>query len=87
MGGAFYCFNMAHYLGKDQPFYVFEPYKIDGLSIAQLPGLEKMAADYLETIRRIQPEGPYLMGGFCGGGLIAFEIAHQLQAMGVYPRT
>ena len=30
----------------------------------------------------VQPEGPYLLGGFCGGGLIAFEMAHQLRTQG-----
>ncbi len=82
IGGAFYCFNMAQQFGEDQPFYVFEPYRIDGLSATNYPSLEKMAADYLETMRSVQPEGPYTMVGFCGGGLIAFEIARQLRAGG-----
>jgi hypothetical protein len=81
-GGAFYCFNMARELGEDQPFYVLEPYKIDGLTMKTYPSLEKMAAEYLETMRTVQPEGPYQMVGFCGGGLIAFEIAQQLHAKG-----
>ncbi len=33
-------------------------------------------------IKKIQPTGPYLLGWFCGGGLVAFEIAHQLLAQG-----
>jgi thioesterase domain-containing protein len=37
-----------------------------------------MASHYLEEIRRVQPQGPYLLGGYCFGGIIAFEIAHQL---------
>lgn len=79
-GGAFYCFTLSHYLGADQPFYVLDPYKFDGLKIA--PTLEEMAADYIQNIRTIQPEGPYYLTGFCGGGLIAFEIAQQLRAQG-----
>lgn len=82
IGGAFYCFNIARDFGTERPFYVCEPYKVDGLSMAEYPSLEKMAADYLESMRRVQPEGPYLMVGFCGGGLIAFEIAKQLHAKG-----
>jgi thioesterase domain-containing protein len=38
-----------------------------------------MASDYLDEIRRIQPSGPYLLGGFSGGGLIAYEMARQLE--------
>lgn len=82
VGGAFYCFNMAQQFGEDQPFYVFEPYQVDGLTMEEYPSLETMAADYLETMRSVQPEGPYIMIGFCGGGLIAFEIAKQLHAKG-----
>lgn len=79
-GGAFYCFTLAHDLGSDQPFYVLEPYKFD--SLQDLPTLEAMATAYIESIRAIQPEGPYLLGGFCGGGLVAYEIAQQLLAQG-----
>ena len=41
-----------------------------------------MARDYLEEIRKVQPEGPYLLGGFSGGGITAFEMAQQLEAAG-----
>ncbi len=79
-GGAFYCFNLAHTLGSDQPFYVLEPYRFDGLRIPPTP--EAMAADYIQSLRSVQPEGPYFLGGFCGGGLLAFEVAQQLRAQG-----
>jgi Thioesterase domain len=79
-GGAFYCFTLASHLGSDQPFYVLEPYRFEDLQV--MPSIEAMAAAYLEEIRAIQPEGPYLLGGFCGGALITFEIAHQLRAQG-----
>jgi thioesterase domain-containing protein len=41
-----------------------------------------MAAEYIADIRRFQPHGPYLIGGYSGGGTAAFEMAHQLEAMG-----
>jgi thioesterase domain-containing protein len=41
-----------------------------------------MAADHLATMLAIQPHGPYRIGGYCNGGLIAFEIARRLQAAG-----
>jgi thioesterase domain-containing protein len=41
-----------------------------------------MAAQYLESIRRLQPTGPYLLGGYSGGGVVAFEIAQRLRQEG-----
>jgi thioesterase domain-containing protein len=42
--------------------------------------IEDMAAEYLEAIREVQPNGPYLLSGWSMGGVIAFQMAHQLQA-------
>lgn len=44
--------------------------------------LESMAAAYLHELRQIQPKGPYRLGGYSLGGVIAFEMAHQLQWAG-----
>jgi amino acid adenylation domain-containing protein len=79
-GGAFYCLKLARYLGSDQPFYVLEPYSFAGLPVP--PSIEVMAAAHIQSMCAIQPEGPYLLGGFCNGGLIAYEMARQLQAAG-----
>src|SRR6266567_3409711 len=59
---------------------MLDPYNFDGLPVP--PTLEIMATAYIESMRAVQPEGPYLLGGFCGGGVIAFEIAQQLRAKG-----
>jgi hypothetical protein len=64
---AFYCFYLAHYLGPDQPFYALPPYNLDGLLVA--PTIEEMAAAHIQSIRTIQPEGPYLLGAFAMEGL------------------
>ncbi len=49
-----------------------------------LPGsIEEMAADYLDQILRIQPEGPYRLIGRSLGGLIGHSIAVQMQARGL----
>src|SRR5215469_4642198 len=77
-GKAFFCYPLAHGLGADQPFYVLEPYKFDGL--AYPPAIETIAAAHLESLRAVQPEGPYLLGGWCNGGLLAYEMARQLHA-------
>jgi amino acid adenylation domain-containing protein len=78
--GAFYCLLLARDLGSDQPFYALDPPKFDGL---QFPSsLEEMAATNIQLLRTVQPEGPYLLGGFCNGGLIAYEMARQLHTQG-----
>jgi Thioesterase domain len=79
-GGAFYCFPLALSLGPEQPFYMLDPYKF--ASQPTLPTFDAMIAAYIESMRSVQPEGPYLLGGFCGGGVIAFEMARQLRAEG-----
>jgi pimeloyl-ACP methyl ester carboxylesterase len=79
-GGAFYCFKLARELGPEQPFYVLEPFR--SAQLRAMPSFEAMAAAYIASLRTIQPEGPYQLVGFCGGGLIAFEMAQQLRAQG-----
>ena len=44
--------------------------------------IEAIASYYLQEIRRVQARGPYLLGGYCTGGVIAFEMAQQLRAAG-----
>jgi amino acid adenylation domain-containing protein len=78
--GGFYSLEMARYLGSDQPFYLLEPYQLDSLAV--LPTFEAIAAAHLETMRAIQPEGPYMLGGCCNGGNLSHEIAKQLHAQG-----
>jgi amino acid adenylation domain-containing protein len=75
-----YSRELARYLGPEQPFYLLDPYKFDDL--ACLLTYEEMAAAHLETMCSIQPEGPYFLGGYCNGALLAYEMARQLQAKG-----
>jgi thioesterase domain-containing protein len=44
--------------------------------------IEEMASHYVKEIRKLQPTGPYYLGGLCAGGLIAFEVARQLEGYG-----
>ncbi len=80
LSGASWCFSLARQLGSNQPFYTLEPFNFDGLQIP--PPFEAIAAAYLESLRAVQPEGPYLLGGFCNGGLLAYEMARQLHVQG-----
>ncbi len=78
--GAFYCLSLARDLGREQPFYTLEPPSVNG---GPFPAsVEEMAATDIQYIRTIQPEGPYLIGGFCNGALIAYEMARQLRNQG-----
>ena len=78
--GSFFCHPLAHSLGSEQPFYVLHPYKLSDL--AALPTIETIAAEHLTSVRSIQPSGPYLLGGFCNGALLAHEMALQLDSAG-----
>lgn len=73
--------NLAQRLQSTTAVYGIRPHSRNGYSTLHTC-IPKMAADYIEQIRAIQPEGPYLLGGFCSGGVVAFEMALQLQAKG-----
>ncbi|HEX5736738.1 MAG TPA: amino acid adenylation domain-containing protein [Blastocatellia bacterium] len=79
-GGGLYCSSLARHLGKDQPFYALQPHGLNDEAVP--PTIEEMAAHHIKTLREFQPEGPYLLGGHCNGGLIAFEMARQLAERG-----
>ena len=70
---------LASHLGRDRPFYALQARGLYG-GDAPHETFEEAAADYLAEIRRVQPRGPYLIGGFSGGGISAYEIAQQLTA-------
>ena len=76
----FYCFALARLLGPTQPFYALDTYKYNSPE-APLT-LEEVAAAHLQSIRATQPEGPYLLGGFCNGSYVAYEVARQLEEQG-----
>jgi thioesterase domain-containing protein len=77
--GGLYCVKMARHIGRDRPFYAIDPH---GVHDAPPHSIEEMAAARLELVRQIRPQGPYVLGGFCNGGLVAFEMARQLEAAG-----
>lgn len=47
-------------------------------------GIEKVAELFLDEVRRRQPEGPYCLGGWSAGGIIAYQMVLQLIAQGEY---
>lgn len=77
-GNIIYLYQLAHSLGSDRPFYGLEAIGLDGQS--KPPNrIEDIAAYYIETIQKIQPQGPYFLGGHSLGSWIAFEMAQQLR--------
>ena len=73
--------ELSKHLGPDQPFFGLQSQGLDG-ELPILSTVEEMASLYVREIRRVRPRGPYLLGGYCGGGTIALEVAQQLCAMG-----
>lgn len=73
--------DLAKHLGSDQPFYALQPQGLDGKREC-LTSIPQMAERYLQEIKRIQPYGPYRIGGYSFGGLVAYEMAQQLDAQG-----
>jgi thioesterase domain-containing protein/acyl carrier protein len=80
-GNVIYLYYLARHLGSDQPFYGLQAWGLDGQS-NPCTKVEQMAAQYIEAIQALQPNGPYLLGGHSYGGLVAFEMARQLLHQG-----
>lgn len=72
---------LAARMGKDRPFYGLQAVGLENGTEPD-PSIEAMAARYNREIRSVQPRGPYHLGGYCFGGVVAFEMARQLQAEG-----
>ncbi len=82
VGGTVFCYaDLVRSLGPGRPFYGLQSSGINkGEKI--FTRIEDMAVYYIESLRSVQKEGPYYLGGWSMGGLIAFEMAQQLQEAG-----
>jgi amino acid adenylation domain-containing protein len=81
-GGIVYCFQeLARHLGPDRPFYGLQAAGLDD-GTEPFDRIETMAARYAEALREVQPDGPYHLGGWSLGGLVAFAMARQLRDEG-----
>ena len=78
-GGSPLCYlNLASHLGRKRPFYGFQsPGLFDNRE--PLRRVDDIAAVYADAIRKVQPVGPYLLGGWSSGGPVAFEVARVLE--------
>jgi thioesterase domain-containing protein/acyl carrier protein len=80
-GGVLGYADLARLLGPEQPFYGLQAVGLSGDADPDA-SVETMAGRYVAAMRRVQPSGPYLIGGYCFGGVVAFEMARQLEAVG-----
>jgi len=76
-----YFANMSKHFDEEQPFY-----GIQGVGSKSFDNwytsIEDMAAQYIQAIIKVNPNGPYAIAGYCVGGIVAFEITKQLQEQG-----
>ncbi|HEY1528469.1 MAG TPA: non-ribosomal peptide synthase/polyketide synthase [Candidatus Angelobacter sp.] len=82
VGGHVLCYmDLARSLGEAQPFYAFQ-----SAGFSATPRLhrsvEDMAAYYLRELKAVHPQGPHFLGGWSFGGVVAFEMAQQLNSEG-----
>jgi amino acid adenylation domain-containing protein len=73
--------KIARVLGPERPFYGLQPSSVIGEGTLNFT-VEELAAKYIGELKKIQPAGPYHLGGYCFAGLVAFEMAQQLRAQG-----
>ncbi|WP_211589361.1 amino acid adenylation domain-containing protein [Microbispora sp. H11081] len=91
-GNAIYCWpglggypmnlrSLAERIGVDRPFYALQAY---GINEEEVPysTVREMAEEDIRVIRRVQPEGPYMLWGYSFGARVAFEAARLLEGMG-----
>ena len=79
--GSLYYRRLARLLGPDQPFYGVMPNGGGGKPF--LPTVEAMAEENIRKLITVRPQGPYFLGGYCNGGLVAYEMARQMEQQGL----
>jgi len=80
-GDIMFAREIGKHLKSDRPIYGLQPPPLDGAH--RVPRkMQRVAANYLREIRKVQPTGPYCLAGFSFGGSVALEMAHQLTGTG-----
>lgn len=80
-GVAFPYYPLMRSMGVERPFYALQAVGIEAAE-QPLTTIEAMATRYIAALRRVQPQGPYHVGGWSFGAYVALEIATQLQQQG-----
>jgi len=81
LGHAVFAHDLAKSMSEDQPLYGLQSRGLDGRE-EPLTTIGAMAAHYIDAMKTVQPHGPYRVGGFCMGAMLALEVACQLQDAG-----
>ncbi|RJR43848.1 MAG: acyltransferase domain-containing protein [Desulfobacteraceae bacterium] len=68
---------LCRYLDPDQPVYALQAKGLEGDTAIAMT-IEEMAAHFISEIQKVQKSGPFFLGGYCLGGLVAYEVARQL---------
>ena len=79
-GNVLFLWTLARALAGSRPVYGFQAHGIDGSDMPD-PSIEVMAERYVAELTTAH-DGPYIIGGYSGGGIVAFEMVRQLQALG-----
>jgi acyl transferase domain-containing protein/surfactin synthase thioesterase subunit/acyl carrier protein len=79
-GNVLFLWSLARAMAGDRPIYGFQAHGIDGTDLPDKT-VEEMAARYIGELRAMR-SGPYLLGGYSGGGVVALEMVRQLQELG-----
>lgn len=74
-------YRLADRIGDDVSFAVIEPFNLYHPDKA-VYGIKNIAANYIGILKKYQPKGPYILGGWCYGGVVAHEMACQLKRSG-----
>ncbi len=82
IGGTVFCYvELSRRLAPGRPVSAIQSPGLAQAGEAEVT-VEAMVARYLGELRAVQPQGPYLLGGWCFGGVVAFEAARQLREAG-----
>jgi thioesterase domain-containing protein/acyl carrier protein len=73
--------SLAMNLDPDQPVFGLQARGLNGID-EPFDNMERIAAYYIAEILDQNPNGPYNLAGYSFGGVVAFEMAKQLKAMG-----
>jgi thioesterase domain-containing protein/acyl carrier protein len=77
--------HLSEALGEEQPVFGVSLTESDLEKLGPEPAFESIAALHVQTILNANVRAPFLIGGWCTGGIVAFETAVQLQAVGLEP--
>ncbi len=74
-------YRLADRIGEKISFAVIEPYNLYHADDVR-HGIKAIATNYIRILKEHQPKGPYILGGWCYGGVVAHEMACQLRQAG-----